>query len=407
MFGKRAQSTLTPTPESGVGASEHVSTSAGDKMSLDDVIAKMKAVGNEDARGEEILAAAITLRDCGGRDRKEALRKMANAWGVSVTEKVQGKYKRRPNSALAEDIQASVCKAALDWESQAEPSQSSDRRAPSIADAESVLKKARTTGAAEHGAAESSASRRGGGEHGEADAPERGGGTQLHGAHPKRQRTLRQMFVSSGSGHVEGVHGQAGASEHGGGERLESGAAEHCDGIEVDEHAATTCTEVFVVHDREEDRVLLDWLRERPEHPRCSVLLQQIMEWTGKCNRAEMRALATAQGIVIRRQDQADAQNFREAVRRHFKAAVGQVKGSLACFQLSATRGASEHLDSVGQESEHVLNAAEVVDLRTLLLLLKQRKADMPHHLQQAIRRLGGGTKRAKKMFEILLGCWA
>ena len=154
----------------------------------------MKAAANEDTCSGEILAAAITLRNSSGRDRKDALRKMANAWGVTVNEKVQGKYKRRPNSALAEDIQASVCKAALDWESQAEPSQSSDRRAPSIVDAESVRKKARTTGAAEHGAAESSASRRGGGEHGEADAPDRGGGTQLHGAHPKRQRTLGQTL---------------------------------------------------------------------------------------------------------------------------------------------------------------------------------------------------------------------
>ena len=137
------QSSPTSAPEAGVGASEHVSTSAGDKMFLDDVIDKMKAVGNEDARGEEILAAAITLRDCGGRDRKEALRKMANAWGVSVTEKVQGKYKRRPNSALAEDIQASVCKAALDWEPQAEPSQISDTRARSRTYAEVVLKKSK------------------------------------------------------------------------------------------------------------------------------------------------------------------------------------------------------------------------------------------------------------------------
>ena len=154
MVGKRAQSTLTPTPESGVGASEHVSTSAGDKISLDDVIAKLKAAGNEDTRGEEILAAAITLRDSSGRDRKDALRKMANAWGVTVNEKVEGKYKPRPNSALAEDIQAAVCKAALDWESQAEPSQISDTRAPSRTYAEVVRKKARTTGAAEHGAAE-------------------------------------------------------------------------------------------------------------------------------------------------------------------------------------------------------------------------------------------------------------
>ena len=85
---KRTQSTSTSAPESGVGASEHVSTSVGDKISLDDVIAKLKAAGNEDTRGEEILAAAITLRDSSGRDRKDALRKMANAWGVTVNEKV-------------------------------------------------------------------------------------------------------------------------------------------------------------------------------------------------------------------------------------------------------------------------------------------------------------------------------
>ena len=324
-FGKRAQSILTSAPESGVGASEDVSTSAGDKISLNDVIAKLKAAGNEDTRAEEILAAVTTLRDSSGRDRKDSLRKMANAWGVTLNEKVDGKYKPRGNSALAEDIEASVCKAALDWESRAESSQCSDTRSPSRADAEAVLKKARTAGAADHG-----------------------GGAELHGASSKRQRTLRQMFVSSGSRQDEGEHGQAPASQHGegahdeagapqynGGERVGSGVAEHCDGIEVHEHPATTSTELFV-HDRDEDKVLLDWLRERPEHGRCSVLLQQIMEWTGKCQKAEMRSLAKAQGITIRRQEQINLQQLREAVRRHFKAAVGQEKRRLAYF---GTRG--------------------------------------------------------------------
>ena len=50
------------------------------------------------------------------------------------------------------------------------------------------------------------------------------------------------MCVSSGSAQVEGEHGHAVASVHSGGERVESGAAEHCDGIEVDEHLATTST---------------------------------------------------------------------------------------------------------------------------------------------------------------------
>ena len=117
------------------------------------------------------------------------------------------------------------------------------------------------------------------------------------------------------------------------------------------------------------------------------------MEWTGKCQKAEMRSLAKAQGITIRRQEQADVQKLWEAVRQHFKAAVRQEKGRLACFQLSTARGASEHSHSLAREAEHVLNAAEVVDLRTLFLFLKQKKADMPHHLQEAIRRLGGGLQ--------------
>ena len=132
-----------PQTSNVIGASEHVSSSAVTKISLDDVIAKLKAAGKEDTRGAEILAAAITLCDSSGRDRKDALRKMAHSWGVTVNEKVGGKYKRRPNAALAEDIQASVCKTALDWESRAEPSQSSDTRTPSIGEAEPVLKKSK------------------------------------------------------------------------------------------------------------------------------------------------------------------------------------------------------------------------------------------------------------------------
>ena len=116
-FGKRPHNTLTPTPESQVGASEHASTSADDTISLDEVITKLKATADEDIRAREILAAATTLRDSTGRARKDALRKMASAWGVTVNEKVADKYKPRPNAALEQDIRASVCQAALDWES--------------------------------------------------------------------------------------------------------------------------------------------------------------------------------------------------------------------------------------------------------------------------------------------------
>ena len=110
-----------------------------------------------------------------------------------------------------------------------------------------------------------------------------------------------------------------------------------------------------------------------------------------------MRSLATAQNMRITRQAQRDAQHLREAARRHFKAAVGQEKGRLACFQFKTARGASGHSHSLAREAEHDLNAAEVVDLRTIFLFLQQKKADMPHHLQEAIRRLGGGYRASKQ----------
>ena len=144
---------------------------------------------------------------------------------------------------------------------------------------------------------------------------------------------------------------------------------------------------------------MLDWLRERSEHARCSALLQQILEWTGKCNKAEMRSLAKAHGVTIKRHEQATHQNIREALRRHFKAAVAQEKGRLACLQLSASGGASEHSDSLARDSEHVLNSADVVDMRTLLLFRKQNKVDMPDHLQEAIKRIGGGYRTNKQNF--------
>ena len=56
------------------GASEH--TMSG-KISLDDAIEKLQIHKEADELASKILAAAITLRDSKGRDRKAALRRMA------------------------------------------------------------------------------------------------------------------------------------------------------------------------------------------------------------------------------------------------------------------------------------------------------------------------------------------
>ena len=69
-----------------------------------------------DELGGEILAAAIALRDSSGRDRLSALRNMSGTRNVARQEKVGGKWKNRSLTAVAKDIEAAVCDAALRWE---------------------------------------------------------------------------------------------------------------------------------------------------------------------------------------------------------------------------------------------------------------------------------------------------
>ena len=70
-----------------IGASEH--TMSG-KISLDDAIEKLRIHKVADELASKILAAAITLRDCEGRDRLVALRKMAVPWKVARQANMEG-----------------------------------------------------------------------------------------------------------------------------------------------------------------------------------------------------------------------------------------------------------------------------------------------------------------------------
>ena len=67
------------------------------RISLDDVISKFEAMDGIAEDAEKILAAAITLRDNSGRDRKEALRSMAATWNVARQDKVNDKWKIVPS----------------------------------------------------------------------------------------------------------------------------------------------------------------------------------------------------------------------------------------------------------------------------------------------------------------------
>ena len=84
-------------------------------MTLDQVISTLSAQANLDGRGSEILAAAITLRDSTGRDRKQAWRAMCTAWGVQRQESVSGKWKDRSVATLQELLTNAVCLAAAQY----------------------------------------------------------------------------------------------------------------------------------------------------------------------------------------------------------------------------------------------------------------------------------------------------
>ena len=107
-----AEEKVSVDAESNFGASEHTAGSVIEKLSLEGAIEKLKNHGDADELAGKILAAAITLRDSDGRDRKAALRQMVVHWRVPRRAKIDGKWKDRALDAIAYDLEAAVCAAA-------------------------------------------------------------------------------------------------------------------------------------------------------------------------------------------------------------------------------------------------------------------------------------------------------
>ena len=106
---------------------------------------------------EKILAAAITLRDSSGRDRLEALRRMASTWNVDGRQKVEGGGSRKRGIAdLGKDLEAAVCEAALEWmtdNSSFQGSHRADAEASATADTGTAPNIPKTSTAGEHAVA--------------------------------------------------------------------------------------------------------------------------------------------------------------------------------------------------------------------------------------------------------------
>ena len=105
-------SMATRAPEGSARALHRVSV-----MDLHAAITRMTGFTDLDPRGEEILAAAISLRDATGRDRKQSLQGMCSSWGVLRREKISGKWKNRALALVDTELQQKVCAAAERWHS--------------------------------------------------------------------------------------------------------------------------------------------------------------------------------------------------------------------------------------------------------------------------------------------------
>ena len=145
------------------GATEHASgriamASDPQKMTLEDAIVTLEAHGDLDDRGANILAAAITLRDSTGHDRKAALRSMCRAWSVDRQEKIDGKWKDRGMAELENLLSEAVCMAAARWQSNLH-GQTEQRGVPEHASLETAQYDALSVGeeVQERGVAEDSA----------------------------------------------------------------------------------------------------------------------------------------------------------------------------------------------------------------------------------------------------------
>ena len=119
-------------------------------LTLDAAITKLTAERDLDERGQEILEAAITLRDASGRDRATALRRLSSSWGVNRRVKIEGKWKDRPLATVASEIETAVCLAAAKWQRRSAGEGAEQHDAPEHGD------RAEQRGVAEHAPATSS-----------------------------------------------------------------------------------------------------------------------------------------------------------------------------------------------------------------------------------------------------------
>ena len=263
---------------------------------LDDIISLFE--NSTEEKPKEIFAAALSLRDTTGRDRKQVLRNLARTWGgVNLREKRGGLWKDRPYADVTADITRGLCDAA---------SAAICLNSPSASAGASAEAPPRPQGA-------SSSGKRGGPAAGQDDPPP--------AKQSKRTGTPADSSGEGGGGTQRdlGIHGwiarraaeaRAGAEEHGAGEEAaeacaaEDGAGGEAAGASVVEHGPGAAEEKgtpakrrkvqapveeeagpLFKADHPKDQAALVWLSEHSGVSRCAKLLEQIEAWGAVENR--------------------------------------------------------------------------------------------------------------------------
>ncbi len=79
------------------------------------LISEMSARPALDDRGQQILSAAITLRDCVGRERKARAHAMCSTFGVIRQERIDGRWKNKGLKVIVAELTSAIRSAAEEW----------------------------------------------------------------------------------------------------------------------------------------------------------------------------------------------------------------------------------------------------------------------------------------------------
>ena len=123
-------------------------------------------------------------------------------------------------------------------------------------------------------------------------------------------------------------------------------------------------------------------------------LIQQIIEWSGKRPENRHAFICKSTENYYKEAGRRQCPTLSRSGETTLQSGSGTgKKGRVACFPLSASRSVAAHSNPRPSEAEQVLDATDVMDLRSLSLLRRQRKTDMPTHFQTAIGRVGGAYR--------------